>query len=264
MRRRPSGVGQARGHARARPGDCRPRAVHPADIDRPAGARPAERRRIHVFIATSDLHLERKLRISRDACLDAAVAAVHPPGATRRSPVLRRRCDAQRPGLPLPGGRGGDLRRVHDGQPAGHGRLFDARRDRRVFPDHPGVRLECPARRLQHPLPRRPRAGGGQHAGGGLRRRDAGGVHGQRHRRAGRQRVTRRDRLAMRVRADLLPCETRIAPGDLPVQRCSRALTGESVQSNKAIVAPHTPSRTKRAYRTECSRDRRTYEIHAA
>src|SRR4029079_9978401 len=42
------------------------------------GARePAPRRRIHVFIATSDLHLERKLRMTREACLDAAVAAIH-------------------------------------------------------------------------------------------------------------------------------------------------------------------------------------------
>jgi 2-isopropylmalate synthase len=36
----------------------------------------AERRRIHTFIATSDLHLNRKLRITREACLEAAVAAV--------------------------------------------------------------------------------------------------------------------------------------------------------------------------------------------
>jgi 2-isopropylmalate synthase len=36
----------------------------------------AARPRLHVFIATSDLHLERKLRISRDACLEAAVAGV--------------------------------------------------------------------------------------------------------------------------------------------------------------------------------------------
>ena len=31
----------------------------------------AERSRIHTFIATSDLHLERKLRISREECLQA-------------------------------------------------------------------------------------------------------------------------------------------------------------------------------------------------
>ena len=50
---------------------------HEADIDRAAWAlEPAPRRRIHVFIATSDLHLERKLRISRRDCIRHAVAAV--------------------------------------------------------------------------------------------------------------------------------------------------------------------------------------------
>ena len=49
----------------------------PQDIDEAARAlAPAARRRIHTFLATSDLHLERKLRITREACLDAAVAAV--------------------------------------------------------------------------------------------------------------------------------------------------------------------------------------------
>jgi len=37
---------------------------------------PARRGRIHTFIATSDLHLERKLRISRDQCIETAVKAV--------------------------------------------------------------------------------------------------------------------------------------------------------------------------------------------
>src|SRR6476660_616270 len=51
---------------------------HPADIERAGESlKPAPRRRIHVFIATSDLHLERKLRMTREACLDAAVAAIH-------------------------------------------------------------------------------------------------------------------------------------------------------------------------------------------
>src|SRR6476659_5339574 len=50
---------------------------HTKDIERAAWAlAPAPRRRIHVFIATSDLHLERKLRISREECLRAAMAAV--------------------------------------------------------------------------------------------------------------------------------------------------------------------------------------------
>jgi len=50
---------------------------HPKDIERAGWAlAPAPRSRIHVFIATSDLHLERKLRMTRDECLRAAMAAV--------------------------------------------------------------------------------------------------------------------------------------------------------------------------------------------
>jgi 2-isopropylmalate synthase len=47
------------------------------DIEEAARAlESADRKRIHTFIATSDLHLTRKLRISREACLEAAVSAV--------------------------------------------------------------------------------------------------------------------------------------------------------------------------------------------
>ena len=47
------------------------------DIDRAGRAlTTAARPRIHTFIATSDLHLSRKLHMTREACFDAAVAAV--------------------------------------------------------------------------------------------------------------------------------------------------------------------------------------------
>ena len=47
------------------------------DIEEAARAlESADRKRIHTFIATSDLHLTRKLRITREACLEAAVSAV--------------------------------------------------------------------------------------------------------------------------------------------------------------------------------------------
>ncbi len=47
------------------------------DIEEAAKAlKPAERKRIHTFLATSDLHLERKLRITREACLSAIVDSV--------------------------------------------------------------------------------------------------------------------------------------------------------------------------------------------
>jgi 2-isopropylmalate synthase len=49
----------------------------PADVERAGWAiTPARRGRIHTFIATSDLHLSRKLRMTREACLEAAVNAV--------------------------------------------------------------------------------------------------------------------------------------------------------------------------------------------
>jgi 2-isopropylmalate synthase len=47
------------------------------DIEEAARAlQPAERRRIHTFLATSDLHLEKKLRITREACLERVIAGV--------------------------------------------------------------------------------------------------------------------------------------------------------------------------------------------
>ncbi|KAI7906028.1 2-isopropylmalate synthase [Cokeromyces recurvatus] len=49
----------------------------PDDIKRCAEAiAPAPRKRIHVFLATSDLHLKYKLKINREECIQRAVAAV--------------------------------------------------------------------------------------------------------------------------------------------------------------------------------------------
>jgi 2-isopropylmalate synthase len=50
---------------------------HKADLEKAVWAiEPAERGRIHTFIATSDLHLQAKLRMTREQCLDTAVDAV--------------------------------------------------------------------------------------------------------------------------------------------------------------------------------------------
>ena len=50
---------------------------HERDIDAAAQAlQPAQRKRIHVFIATSDLHLEQKLRIDRAECIERVRASV--------------------------------------------------------------------------------------------------------------------------------------------------------------------------------------------
>ena len=50
---------------------------HRADLERAAWSiEPAAQGRIHTFIATSDLHLQAKLRMTREQCLEAAVDAV--------------------------------------------------------------------------------------------------------------------------------------------------------------------------------------------
>ncbi len=49
-----------------------------ADIEEAGRAlAPAERSRIHTFLATSDLHLQAKLRMTREECLQSAVEAIH-------------------------------------------------------------------------------------------------------------------------------------------------------------------------------------------
>src|ERR687889_130844 len=50
---------------------------HRADLEKASWAiKPAAQGRIHTFIATSDLHLQAKLRMTREQCLEAAVDAV--------------------------------------------------------------------------------------------------------------------------------------------------------------------------------------------
>jgi 2-isopropylmalate synthase len=50
---------------------------HRADLEKAAWSiKPAAHGRIHTFIATSDLHLKVKLRMTREQCLEAAVDAV--------------------------------------------------------------------------------------------------------------------------------------------------------------------------------------------
>ena len=65
---------------------------HDQDIDAAGEAlRPAARPRVHVFIATSDLHLECKLRMSRDQCLERAGEAVR--RARRYTGIVTRSSD---------------------------------------------------------------------------------------------------------------------------------------------------------------------------
>ena len=107
----------------------------PGDIERAAlSLKPAERSRIHTFLATSDLHLTRKLRMTREACLQTAVDGVR---LARRytDDVQFSAEDATRSDLDF-------LCRVieavieagcTDREPARHGRLFHAGGNWRVL-----------------------------------------------------------------------------------------------------------------------------------
>ena len=182
-----------------------------ADIDRAGWAlEPAARRRIHIFIATSDLHLERKLRMSREACLDAAVAAVH--RARRYTDDVQFSAeDATRSDLDFL------CRVVEEVISAGCTTVNLPDTVGYSTPDEiggffrtdPRARLERPPRGVQHALPRRPRPGRRQHPGRGLpaaRRQVECTINGvgERAGNASLEEIV----MATRVRADLLPFET--------------------------------------------------------
>ena len=68
--------------------------------------------------------------------------------------------------------------------------------------------------------------------------------------------------MATRVRADLLPFETRIETREIyPTSQLLTALTGESVQSNKAIVGRNAFAHEAGIHQDGMLKDRRTYEI---
>ena len=238
-----------------------------------ARARPTSRRRcaasrrpsipgIHIFIATSDLHLKRKLMMSHQEVIDAACWAVELRQATRRPRrVLRRGRLAQRPRLPGPGvrrGRSGAGRRALNvpdttgyAVPDEFGELF-RRSDRR----HAGRR----PRHLERPLPQRSRHGGGQLAGRRAQRRAPDRVHDQRHRRARRQHLAGRggdgdQHAARRVRRRRR--RTSSPSRSTRPAACSRRSPASRCRSTSRSSAT-TPSRTRPAStRTACSRTSR-------
>ena len=113
------------------------------------------------------------------------------PLVHRRRGVLGRGRHAQRHRLPVPGGRDRDRPGGDDHQPARHRGLLHGGRDRAVLHRHHRPRPQRRPGGVQRPLPRRPRARGGELAGRGARRVPPDRVHHQRHRRTGRQRVAR-------------------------------------------------------------------------
>jgi 2-isopropylmalate synthase len=235
-----------------------------ADIERAAAAlEKAARPRIHTFIATSDLHLEHKLRISRAECLDAAAAAVRrarryaedvefsAEDATRSDldflvAVVEAVIDAGATTVNLPD-------TVGYATPDEIFRFFRAVRarvrgsDRAVFSAHCHNDLGLAVANSLAALE------------GGCRQIECtvNGV-GERAGNASLEEIV----MAMKVRHDKLPFTTGIVTRELfPASQLLTQITGEGVQSNKAIVGRNAFAHEAGIHQDGLLKDRRTYEI---
>ena len=209
------------------------------DVDRAWEAvRHAERPRIHVFIATSKIHMEKKLRMTPDQVKAEAAGAVaraksyvddvefSPEDGYRSDPdfmceVCQIAVDNGATTLNIPD-------TVGFAVPEDYGKLI-------------AYVIDNVTRRLRRvdALPRRPRARGRELAGRRRERRAPGRVRDQRARRARRQRRARRGRDGDPDAQRLLRRASTVGVQTEELARTSRLvsrLTGYHVQFNKAVV----------------------------
>ena len=234
------------------------------DIDRAGqSVAPAARPRIHTFIATSDLHLTRKLNITREACLEAAVAAIMQ--ARRYTDDVQFSAeDATRSDLDF-------LCRVIES-------VIEAGATTINLPDTVGYATpdEIVAF-FTTVLGRVPNAGRAVFSAhchddlglavantlvalqSGVRQVECtiNGI-GERAGNASLEEIV----MATRVRSDRLPFETGIVtPALYATSQMLTALTGEPVQANKAIVGRNAFAHEAGIHQDGMLKDRRTYEI---
>jgi len=236
----------------------------PADVDRAAWAvAPARRSRIHTFIATSDLHLDRKLRMTREAALDAAIAAVRrargytpdvqfsAEDATRSDRdylcrVIEAVIDAGATTINLPDTVGYSVPdEVAEFFVSILSRVPNA--DKAVFSTHCHDDLGLAAANSLAAL------------GAGARQVECtiNGI-GERAGNASLEEIV----MALSVRADRLPFDIRVDTRQLfPSSQLLTALTGEAVQSNKAVVGRNAFAHEAGIHQDGMLKDRRTYEI---
>jgi 2-isopropylmalate synthase len=234
------------------------------DVDR-AGVslKGARRSRIHTFIATSDLHLALKLRITRDTCLDMAVAAVT-RARTFTDDVEFSAEDATRSDVDF-------LCRVVEA-------VIDAGATTINLPDTVGYstpdEIGAFFRTVIERVPNADRAIFSAHChddlglavantlaavGAGVRQVECtiNGV-GERAGNASLEEIV----MVTRVRPDLVPVETGIQTTQLfPTSQLLTELTGERVQANKAIVGRNAFAHEAGIHQDGMLKDRRTYEI---
>jgi 2-isopropylmalate synthase len=234
------------------------------DIEEAAQAlEPAARSRIHTFLATSDLHLTTKLRITREACLEAIIDAVRlarrftddvefsAEDATRSDPdflcrvieaAIREGCTTIN--LPDTVGYGtpDETRAFFTDIRA---RVFNA--DRAIFSAHCHDDLGLATANSLAAIQ------------GGARQVECtiNGI-GERAGNAAVEEIV----MALRVRGDRLAYDTRIDAARLyETSQLLTSLTQEAVQANKAIVGRNAFAHEAGIHQDGMLKDPRTYEI---
>ena len=236
----------------------------PGDIDRAAWSlKPARQSRIHTFIATSDLHLTRKLRMTREACLSAAVESVA-RARTYTDDVEFSAEDATRSDLDF-------LCRVVES-------VIDAGATTINLPDTVGYSTPDEIteffRTIITRVPNSGRAIFSAHChddlglavantlaaiGAGARQVECtiNGI-GERAGNASIEEII----MATHVRADRLPVETGVVTRQLYASsQMLSEITGERVQANKAVVGRNAFAHEAGIHQDGMLKDRRTYEI---
>jgi 2-isopropylmalate synthase len=236
----------------------------PQDIDEAARAlEPAERRRIHTFLATSDLHLERKLRMTRQTCLEQIIAGVtrarsytddvefSAEDATRSDPeflcrVVEAAITAGATTINLPDTVGYSVPdEIRDF-------FADIRRrvpnsDKAVFSTHCHDDLGLAVANSLAAID------------GGVRQVECtiNGI-GERAGNASLEEIV----MALRVRQDRMPYDTAVrSEGLFEASRLLSKITDEPVQSNKAIVGRNAFAHEAGIHQDGMLKDARTYEI---
>jgi len=234
------------------------------DIERAAWAlSPAPRRRIHVFLATSDLHLERKLRMTREECLRTAMSAVRlarqftdnvqfsAEDATRSDPdflwrVIEAVIQSGAKTINLPDTVGYSTPdEIKDFFTAMINRVPSS--DQVTFSTHCHDDLGLAVANSLAALT------------AGVRQVECtiNGI-GERAGNASLEEIV----MATRVREDRLPFRTNINTREIyAASQLLTALTGEGVQANKAIVGRNAFAHEAGIHQDGMLKDRRTYEI---
>jgi len=240
---------------------------HRADLDRAAWSlEPAERARIHTFIATSDLHLQAKLHLTRDQCLEMAIDAVR-YARQKTDDVQFSAEDATRSDMDF-------LCRVVEG-------VIDAGATTVNLPDTVGFSAPDELHEffvsIIERVPNADKAVFSAHCHddlglavansiaavqGGVRQVECtvNGI-GERAGNAALEEIV----MAMHVRRDRMPYTVGIVHKEIfPSSEMLTLLTGERVQANKAIVGRNAFAHEAGIHQDGMLKDRRTYEIMRA